>query len=101
MISAVWLWRTARLLHRCCQLAVVVAGSGGMEETAVADPRQRTGKGSAMSYGENGHNLGNVAHLRANLTRRRVLRWSAAGGAVGLGATLLGSAPWRAAFGQG
>ena len=53
-----------------------------------------------MSYGENGHNLGNAAHLRANVTRRRVLRWSAAGGAVGLGATLLASAPWRAAFGE-
>jgi branched-chain amino acid transport system substrate-binding protein len=51
-----------------------------------------------MSHGENGHNLGNAAHLRANVTRRRVLRLSAAGGAVGLGATLLGPAPWRAAF---
>jgi branched-chain amino acid transport system substrate-binding protein len=52
-----------------------------------------------MSYGENGPDLGNAAHLRANVTRRRVLRWSAAGGAVGIGATLLPSAPWRAAFG--
>jgi branched-chain amino acid transport system substrate-binding protein len=53
-----------------------------------------------MSHGENGHNLGNAAHLRANVTRRRVLRLSAAGGAVGLGATLLGPVPWRAAFGE-
>src|SRR5947209_14466540 len=52
-----------------------------------------------MSHSANGHNLGNAAHLRANITRRRVLRWSAVGGAVGLGATLLSSAPWRAAFG--
>ena len=34
------------------------------------------------------------------VTRRRLIRWSAAGGAVGLGATLL-PAPWRAAFGAG
>src|SRR5258708_5696568 len=34
------------------------------------------------------------------VTRRRMLRWSAAGGAVGLGATMLASAPWRAAFGE-
>ncbi len=53
-----------------------------------------------MSHSENGHNLGKPAQFRARVTRRRVLRWSAAGGAVGLGATLLGSAPWRAAFGQ-
>jgi branched-chain amino acid transport system substrate-binding protein len=53
-----------------------------------------------MSHGENGHNLGNAAHLRTNVTRRRVLRLSAAGGAVGLGATLLGPVPWRAAFGE-
>ncbi len=53
-----------------------------------------------MSYGENGQNLSNTAQFRASITRRRVLRWSAAGGAVGLGATLLGSAPWRAAFGE-
>ena len=53
-----------------------------------------------MSHSENGHNLDNAAHLRAKLTRRRILRWSAAGGAVGLGATLVASAPWRAAFGQ-
>src|SRR5436305_994793 len=53
-----------------------------------------------MSHSENGHNLGNTAHLRADITRRRVLRWSAAGGAVGLGATLLSSKPWRAAFGE-
>ena len=53
-----------------------------------------------MSHSENGHNLGNTAHLRADITRRRVLRWSAASGAVGLGATLLSSKPWRAAFGE-
>src|SRR5690348_16024793 len=52
-----------------------------------------------MSQSGNGHNLGNAAHFRASLTRRRVLRWSAAGGAAALGATLLASAPWRAAFG--
>jgi branched-chain amino acid transport system substrate-binding protein len=34
------------------------------------------------------------------VTRRRLIRWSAAGGAVGLGAPLL-PAPWRAAFGAG
>jgi branched-chain amino acid transport system substrate-binding protein len=33
-------------------------------------------------------------------TRRRMLGWSAAGGALGLGATMLASAPWRAAFGS-
>jgi branched-chain amino acid transport system substrate-binding protein len=33
-------------------------------------------------------------------TRRRVLGWSAAGSAVGLGATMLASPPWRAAFGS-
>jgi hypothetical protein len=59
------------------QLAVVVAGSGGVDEKTVADPRQRTGKGSAMSHSENGHNLGNTTQLRASITRRRVLRWSA------------------------
>jgi ABC-type branched-subunit amino acid transport system substrate-binding protein len=51
-----------------------------------------------MSHSENGHNLDNAGHLRAKVTRRRVLRWSAAGGTVGLGATLLSSKPWRAAF---
>src|ERR1700680_1159869 len=51
-----------------------------------------------MSHSENGHNLDNAAHLRANVSRRRVLRWSAAGGAVGLGATLLSSKPWRGAL---
>ncbi|HUI16827.1 MAG TPA: ABC transporter substrate-binding protein [Alphaproteobacteria bacterium] len=33
------------------------------------------------------------------LTRRRLLAWSAAGGAVAVGATMLGTAPWQAAFG--
>jgi branched-chain amino acid transport system substrate-binding protein len=33
------------------------------------------------------------------ITRRRVLRWSAAASALGLGAPMLASAPWRAAFG--
>jgi branched-chain amino acid transport system substrate-binding protein len=53
-----------------------------------------------MSHNENGHNLGDAAHFRANITRRRVLRWGAAGSAAGLGATLLASAPWRTAFGE-
>src|SRR5436190_13298989 len=53
-----------------------------------------------MSHSEYGHNLGNTAHLRADITRRRVLRWSAASGAVGLGATLLSSNPWRPALGE-
>ncbi len=52
-----------------------------------------------MSNGENGHNLGNAAYLRANLTRRRVLRLGAAGGAVGLGTAML-PASWLAAFGE-
>src|ERR1700730_8644333 len=34
------------------------------------------------------------------VTRRRLLRWSAAGSAVGLGATMLASVPWRGAFGE-
>src|SRR5437899_4152585 len=34
------------------------------------------------------------------VTRRRLLGWSAAGSAVGLGATILAPAPWRAAFGE-
>ena len=34
------------------------------------------------------------------VTRRRLLRWSAAGSAFGLGTTMLASAPWRAAFGE-
>ncbi len=34
------------------------------------------------------------------LTRRRLLAWSAAGGAVAVGATMLGTAPWQAAFGE-
>src|SRR5260221_8878512 len=34
------------------------------------------------------------------VTRRRLLRWSAAGSTVGLGATMLVPAPWRAAFGE-
>ena len=37
---------------------------------------------------------------KSALTRRRLLEWSAAGGAAVVGATMLGSAPWRAAFGQ-
>src|SRR6516164_8319648 len=43
-----------------------------------------------MSHSENGHKLANAAHLRASITRRRVLRWSAAGGVA-----------WLAAFGEG
>jgi branched-chain amino acid transport system substrate-binding protein len=34
------------------------------------------------------------------MTRRRLLRWSAASGAVGFGATMLVPAPWGAAFGE-
>lgn len=34
------------------------------------------------------------------VTRRRLLRWSAAGGVVGFGATMLAPTPWRAAFGE-
>jgi len=34
------------------------------------------------------------------LTRRRLLGWGAAGGAIALGATTLVPGPWRAAFGQ-
>ncbi|MGO8869272.1 MAG: ABC transporter substrate-binding protein [Alphaproteobacteria bacterium] len=37
---------------------------------------------------------------RGKLTRRRLLGWGAAGGAVALGATTLVPGPWRAAFGQ-
>src|SRR5258708_4467255 len=34
------------------------------------------------------------------VTRRRLLRWSAAGSAVGIGATMLASAPWSGVFGE-
>jgi branched-chain amino acid transport system substrate-binding protein len=49
-----------------------------------------------MYHNGNAHDSGNAGKL----TRRRVLRWSAAGGAVGIGATMLASAPWRTAFGE-
>src|SRR5713226_3369959 len=39
-------------------------------------------------------------HSNGRVTRRRLLRWSAAGSAVGLGATMLASAPWRVASGE-
>jgi branched-chain amino acid transport system substrate-binding protein len=40
-----------------------------------------------------------MPHSQGKVTRRRVLRWSAAGGAVGLGATILPASP-RFAFGE-
>src|SRR6516164_8787262 len=39
-----------------------------------------------------------ISQASHKLTRRRLLRWSAAGSAVGFGATILAPAPWRAAF---
>src|SRR5215470_1929183 len=42
--------------------------------------------------------MGDQNCVRANLTRRRMLRSAAATGAVGLGAAML-PAPWRSAFG--
>src|SRR5258708_20780082 len=39
-------------------------------------------------------------HSNGPVTRRRLLRWSAAGSAVGFGATMLASARWRGAFGE-
>jgi branched-chain amino acid transport system substrate-binding protein len=53
-----------------------------------------------MSDSENARPLGNKARDRKNITRRRLLRWSAAGTTVGLGAPMLVSAPWRAAFSE-
>src|SRR5215467_3274083 len=52
-----------------------------------------------MTYGEGGNNHGIAAHSGGKFARRRVLRWSAAGGAVGLGAAILPGA-WRGAFGE-
>jgi branched-chain amino acid transport system substrate-binding protein len=43
-------------------------------------------------------NRGRGSSRGGKVTRRRLIRLSAAGGAVGLGATLV-PAPWRAAFG--
>src|SRR6516164_5827747 len=40
-----------------------------------------------------------MPHSQGRITRRRLLGSAAAGGAVGLGATLL-PVPWRAAFGE-
>jgi branched-chain amino acid transport system substrate-binding protein len=40
-----------------------------------------------------------MSDLGNTITRRRMLRWSAAGGAVGLGTTIWPS-PWRSAFGE-
>src|SRR6201993_810619 len=51
-----------------------------------------------MRHSESGDNRGVAAHSRSKLTRRRLLRWSAAGSAVGLGARILPGA-WRSAFG--
>jgi branched-chain amino acid transport system substrate-binding protein len=52
-----------------------------------------------MSLSRNGHNPSNEAPVRGGITRRRVLRWSAAGGVAGLGAVVSPS-PWRSAFGE-
>jgi branched-chain amino acid transport system substrate-binding protein len=45
-------------------------------------------------------NLGKGSSRSGKVTRRRLLRSAAAGGAVGLGATML-PAPWQFAFGAG
>jgi branched-chain amino acid transport system substrate-binding protein len=52
-----------------------------------------------MRHSESGDNRGVAAHSRSKPTRRRLLRWSAAGSVVGLGATILPGA-WRSAFGE-
>jgi branched-chain amino acid transport system substrate-binding protein len=51
-----------------------------------------------MRHSESGDNRGVAAHSRSKLTRRRLLRWSAAGSVVGLGSTILPGV-WRAALG--
>src|SRR5690348_4310361 len=45
---------------------------------------------------------GNVEEFlsKGEVTRRRLLRWGGASGAVGFGATILVPAPWRSAFGE-
>src|SRR5437870_13690685 len=53
-----------------------------------------------MTHTATGRKRGNAAHPRVNVTRRRVLRWGAAGGVVGLGATIVVPAPRRAALGE-
>src|SRR5882672_4506412 len=55
-----------------------------------------TGKEATMS----GDQISPGPHSNGPVTRRRLLRWSAAGSAVGLGATMLASARWRGAFGE-
>src|SRR6201993_4772632 len=52
-----------------------------------------------MRHSESGDNRGVAAHSRSKPTRRRLLRWSAAGSVVGLGATILPGA-WRSALGE-
>src|SRR5215472_7825748 len=47
----------------------------------------------------NEQNLVSRARESGKVTRRRVLRWGAAGGAAGLGAAIL-PGPWRSAFGD-
>jgi len=48
---------------------------------------------------ENAKGLKQSRNKRA-LTRRRLLAWSAAGGAAAFGTTIMGPASWRAAFGE-
>ena len=50
-----------------------------------------------MSHNRVGHNLGNQARMGGTITRRRALRWGAAG-AAGLAAAIVRPTPWRAAF---
>src|ERR1700688_3434190 len=66
-------------------------------DTAPPGLNRRPGEGSAMS--ENGKGRKEIRNI-GKVTRRRLLGWSAAGGAAALGASMLAAAPWRAAFGQ-
>src|SRR5712691_1637700 len=59
----------------------------------------RTGERPAMIGKQKSQTWGERLQSTGELTRRRLLRSAAAGGAVGLGATIL-STPWRAAFGE-
>ena len=52
-----------------------------------------------MAHTGNRHNPSSTADFRGKVTRRRVLRWSVAGGAAGLDAAILPGA-WRGAFGE-
>src|SRR5271165_3405989 len=77
----------APIVASALQLRVGIRGSRRQARSPiVANPARGTGKESSKTNSE------------GKVTRRRVLRWSAAGGAAGLGATIL-PAPWRAAFG--